>query len=351
MASLADSGGAGAASNAAILEKAVELAYQRNHELAYKFFVRAVENDPQNPSVLSLYGEFLAECGQIVEAKQVLQKCVEFGGNGTVYFSLGQLQDGLEAVTSFRCGIEALEQELANEDAQPTGDDANSPTETKRRAVASAYVRIGEVFMTELCFDENAEKICETCAQKAMEMGGVGNVEALHFAASVYLSMRLAEKAKVCINQAVDVIQRLADDGAEAEEETQISYDVRLGVAKVLMEVGEPGKATGVLETLLLENDNDIECWYLAEHAYMAVEESNTAEQYFKRAADMMKEVVKHNRASAGVDGQPKEFEQQENYLNDILKGLGAAKKASAVAKSKPVTREGRGEDTLMSED
>jgi hypothetical protein len=101
---------------------------------------------------LAMYAEFLAgSLGDVEEAKKVLESCVQCGGRGQVYFSLGQVQTGMDAVQSFRAGIEQLEHDPQNNEI-----------------IASAYCRICEVFMTDLCFEENAEQICVTCATKAL---------------------------------------------------------------------------------------------------------------------------------------------------------------------------------------
>jgi|EP00505_MAST-04D_sp_SCG-Rhode-Island_P004282 tetratricopeptide (TPR) repeat protein len=290
---------------ALLCERGGALAQEGNLELAYQFFGRAVTNAPNDPHVLAMYAEFLAgSLGDVEEAKKVLESCVQCGGRGQVYFSLGQVQTGMDAVQSFRAGIEQLEHDPQNNEI-----------------IASAYCRICEVFMTDLCFEENAEQICVTCATKAVELSvGGGRVEALHCWASVLISQQKTTEAKAEILKAFAILQDLEDDDEIIEVADVVEYEMRLNVSKVLIEVGCGSEASIVLEALLLESDADIEVWYCCGLAYRQQELYAEALPYLETAATMIQSLPGEDRAH---------MEEQVSTTVDEVKEKVAAAAAS----------------------
>ncbi len=298
MASLAGNGSADAKQFGLndLLARAFNYHHTGDFEMARRFYCRCIELEPDNFDVQVVYGEFLAEVGDVEEAKQIFADVCARGRdavNPSVMLSLAQLQSGKDAVATFEQGIVRLQQLL-----QAGNGDSG---ELKSR-IASAYCRVAEVYMTDLCFEPNAEQVCEASAKKALEYGGADNIEALYCAASVSLSQCKKNSAKEYIIKAASVLERSAEMDQEEVNDFDITYDLQLNVAKTLIEVGEPSKANSILERLLLVNDTDIELLFVTGICYNAIQEFGTAKQYLVKSKDVINKLKNSGEDYGGMD-------------------------------------------------
>lgn len=72
------------------------------------------------------------------------------------YLYMAQLHEGREALGHYEKGLELLQKKLAD------GADRTKEEEVAlRQRVCMAYCSIGELFLTDLCFDEDAETRCQ----------------------------------------------------------------------------------------------------------------------------------------------------------------------------------------------
>lgn len=72
------------------------------------------------------------------------------------YLYMAQLHEGREALGHYEKGIELLQRQL--------GGGAGETKEAEaalRQRVCMAYCSVGELFLTDLCFDEDAETRCQ----------------------------------------------------------------------------------------------------------------------------------------------------------------------------------------------
>lgn len=93
------------------------------------------------------------------------------GENGMKWMSLGQLCAAKEAMHCYRNGISVLERD----------------PEANRAELVRAYCASAELYMTDLCFEADAEKGCEAFLEKAIKLDS-DNAEALSAMASLRLS-------------------------------------------------------------------------------------------------------------------------------------------------------------------
>lgn len=70
------------------------------------------------------------------------------------------------------------------------------------------------------------------------------------------------------------------DDEDEDDEESLPVYAMRVSIAKLMLEVGQPVPAALILERLLLEDDTVPEVWFLIAAAYRDSSRLATARQY-----------------------------------------------------------------------
>ena len=260
----------------------------------------------------------MAEIGLVDEAKQIFKKMCNDSTqdvSASAIFSLAQLQSGKEASNTFEQGILALQTQLNSND----NDNNNNEAITKQ--IASAYCRIIEIYMTDLCFEQNAEQICVEAATKAVEYGGNDNAEALYCYANVSLSQCKNNIAKEYITKAADALQIAADKDQEEVNDFEISYDLQLNIAKVLIEVNEPSKASDILERLLLINDTDIELLFVAGICYNTLQEFNVSKQYLIKSKGIISQ-LKNSGEDYGDMNLERYLQQINNMLNTVNASL-----------------------------
>lgn len=287
-----------------------------------------------------------------------------------LWLYLGQLSSEQEALDAFRKGIQELEAcvRLLESKCQETQADMDtqdgpSPQESlqeTRRQLSNAFCTVAELFLTDLCFEENAEQQCEAAVLAAMkiEEDGEPMVDSLQTMASLRLSQGRGEEATKYILQAYSkmksgcealsaLVGLKKDDteegtNAQAAELTDVdaannlpSFDFRCQTAKLLMECATVLKAAQdnestvpkqladcsdaavqVLASLLAENDEVIEVWYLMGCAFAAASspDMDAAAQYWGRALELLRKMKDHLELIADDSAD----DEDENQLQDI---------------------------------
>jgi hypothetical protein len=331
-----------------VLEKRAELKVSvEDREGAFQDYQQALEilgNEPQ------------------VEYEQV---------RASLYLYIGQLQVGKDAVVAYEKGIECLQATLEQmqrdvETLEPSGmddeamvsddndnddDDESKPLDPKKalqetqRQLAAACCTAAEVYLTDLCFEENAEQECESFLNKAMllpDADGEPVIDALQTTASLRLSQNRGLEAVDFILRAFEKIrvgcEALASlvnvrDMPEPETATELSepeavrnlpgFEFRCQTAKLLIECAvvlkeeEPGDpresqctqaAVDVLGSLLAENDEVAEIWYLTGDAFAAMNPPNVelAAHYWETTEEMLTS-VKESMVQGSLEAESEE--------------------------------------------
>lgn len=268
-----------------------------------------------------------------------------------LYLYAGQLCMEQEALETYKKGIQSLEACLAltqrtTTDAAMADNDNNDDTEkVLNQKLSGAYCTVAELYLTDLCYDENAETECESYLDKALQIkdsDGEPMVDALQTMASLRLSqkprqleavpyiLRAYDKMKVG-SEALAALVGLAEnssDESEPKEEgaTELKevdaannlpeFEFRCQTAKLLLECAallkdsspaaaasaEPSQedqcisaAISVLGSLLAQNDEVVEIWYLAGCAFAAKRPplADPARFYLDRAMQMLQDIKK----------------------------------------------------------
>ena len=171
----------------------------------------------------------LLEMGELDRAREQFLDMlpqVEEGAKVEALFSLGQLSEGKEALSFYLQGI----QESTNNDL-----------------VSNAWSSIAELYMTDLCEEEEAEQACEDAILKALEHG---SAEAHRVAAELRLVQGKQDEAK---KHATHLVEMSAN----------ASYDSRLAITKIFIELQMYHEAIAFAEALLQEDDEVLDVWYL----------------------------------------------------------------------------------------
>jgi hypothetical protein len=273
----------------------------------------------------------------------------------SLYLYIGQLQAGQDAVDAYQKGIGCLQatleqmqrdfetlkpsrmdEPMVQGDNDDDDDDESKPVDPKtameetQRQLAAACCSAADVYLTDLCFEENAEQECESFLAKAMllpDVDGEPVIDALQTAASLRLSQTRGLEAVDFILRAFQKIrvgcEALASlvnvrDGPNPEQATELvepeavrnlpGFEFRCQTAKLLIECagvlkeekqGDPREAqctqaaVDVLGSLLAENDEVAEIWYLTGDAFAAMNPPNVelAAHYWETTEEMLTSV------------------------------------------------------------
>lgn len=210
--------------------------------------------------------------------------------------------------------------------------------------------------MTDLCYEEDAEQQCEEAVQAAMKFmdptDGEPLADSLQTMASLRLSQRRAKEAATlvlgayqkmkCGCEALSALVGLQKDDEVATQAVELvdvdaannlpGFEFRCQSAKILLECatvlkeeddGDASKiseqavqcsdaAIQVLGSLLAENDEVIEVWYLMGCAFAAAPDLDAAAQYWGRTLEMLLKLKES--LEMGIDD-----DEERDQLQDVI--------------------------------
>ena len=245
-----------------------------NCEAAANFYIQALEVDENDVRVLDAFGELLANVGDSERAIEVLRKSVTIDpeNGGSKYFYLGQMMNGHDSLNAYRKCIEVMSQ---------TGEEI---VEEKRERLISIYCLIGELFMTDLADEEGAEQDCEQAFQAALNIDDA-SVEALTGIATFHRMRLDVEESKIFCSKACQVIATIPGEELEAI----VPFSVRMRLAENLVDLEMVDEALDVLATLLEEDEEDIQSWFLTGCCHLVAKEKEEASECIKQAKRLLK--------------------------------------------------------------
>lgn len=234
-----------------LLEKASQLLEDREIEAAEKFTIRALESWGKNPKSLDLLANILLEKGDWEGAYAQFQEVLEITGSkgwATTHMSLGQMTTGLESASHYQKGIQLyLEQVTSNKLSEEELFDI-------KRKVSNGFVSLTELYLTDLCFEDDAENKCESYLSQAIDLDP-HNPEVLQALASVRLSQNRKEDAQECLTKSFEMWYN--------QEVLPPPHAGRLALARIMIEAELYDTALLVLEHLEKEDDQEVDVWYL----------------------------------------------------------------------------------------
>lgn len=280
-----------------------------------------------------------------------------------LYLNVGQLSLEDDALEAHELGIADLQRCIAQyyEEEQEddtimtvdTDTDANNTTTSLKdlqQQLAKAHVTVAELYLTDLCFAENAEQTCELHVQKAMELCNPPLVDALQVMTSLRLSQQ-KEGATTYILQVYDQLKTGCEAlatlvGLKEEDPTETSskkddeavefteidaadnlpgYEFRCQTAKLLLECASSSEnesttkqqcvqaAIHVLGSLLAEEDEVVEVWYLLGCAFDMMQQPthpDLAQHYWESALQMLLKVQEQLKQEVDYEDDDDVLEQ-----------------------------------------
>ncbi|KAF7720927.1 hypothetical protein EC973_005773 [Apophysomyces ossiformis] len=236
------------------------------YPMAHAFCKKALELEPTNPEILELTGQVELELSMFAEAREHMLAAIQQSPlkGYSKYMYLGQLSVEKEAIEAFQRGVDLMVEERRS---IPEGSEEADILSAK---IASALCSMTEIYLTDCCFEPEAEQRCEEYLQQAQQVDPQ-NPEVYQLLASVRLSQARNEEAAATLERSMDIwINK------DVGDPTIPIYDSRLALVKLLLEVGSFQRAFTVLERLQKENDQVVDLWYLYGWTYYCLGEDET---------------------------------------------------------------------------
>lgn len=270
-----------------------------NYEEASQSCQKVLELDAANVKALEMLASIHIENGSIPEAQAMLMRCVELCPDDGYpkYFSLAQLASGGEAVNFYQKGIMIMKKKL---ESPATASASETSQETPlHRVLSDAYCSVAELYMTDCCFEDDAENICKKSIESAVE-ADESNPDAHQCWANLHLVKGEIEASKAAISKSLSlwlpeyraIWEGKVPSGAN-ESFQPPGYDSRINTSKMLIELEMLDEANEVLEGLVAEDDEVVEIWYLlgwSHYLHGDVYKKNAA-FYFKKAQEVFKKI------------------------------------------------------------
>lgn len=183
--------------------------------------------------------------------------------------SLGQISDNLKSVEWYQSGIKDLKLQIDNLPSDsPEKQDLT-------RHYSNALCALTELYMTDCCDDVDAEARCVEYMTLALQTDPT-NPEVYSTNASVLLSQSRPQDARGQLEKGMDLwfVEAEADKPVILDPSWP-SFDSRLALSKLLIEVSAFERALGIIETCQAENDEDGEVWYLFGWCYWSMSQED----------------------------------------------------------------------------
>jgi hypothetical protein len=257
-------------------------------ELAAQFYTRAIDTKPSDQELFAhLYerlGESLVAASEPEKAMVAFKTSLAIKPSSSVFSQLGQLSTGPEALEYLNNGIAHLQ------------SSANPEDPATRSYTTSLHCSIAELFMTDLCDHPTAEASAEAAVTSALASALPTMPDALQAGANLRLSQNRGGEAVELILSAFGIMRAAVetmamggegdvDEATLAAIEALPDFAFRTQTAKLMIECasGVEGVsdaernelaegAISVLGSLMSENDEVVETWFLLGCAFMAIE-------------------------------------------------------------------------------
>lgn len=318
-----------------LLEKTEECMDNFDFEMAQLFCQRALDLEPTNLNTLDMLGNICAELGNEEKAKQVFLRAVALSPEEghSKYMYLGQVHSGMEAVQYFGKGIEAMLNALEKQTTPAAAAAAISLDDpgVTNKDISVAFCSIAEIFFTDLCMDDGAAEKCKEAIDKALQYDPE-NPEALQLMASYLFSIEKTQEGKEFLMRSVAAwlpsMQKKTDqtpcekqgDGAQdgdSLENVFPPYESRITTTKLLIEAEEYELATEILESLLEEDDEVVQVWYLLGWVFYLQVEKPEETEAFKDSARTYLTKAKKLYVKVKCDDSPM-LEHMEQLLAEL---------------------------------
>ncbi|CAG8436635.1 6370_t:CDS:2 [Ambispora gerdemannii] len=306
-----------------LLTKITTLIETCDFELAYTFCLRALAMESDNVAVLEATGAVELELEKFEEAREHFSKAISLSPSrgSSKYMYMGQLSENLDSINYFQTGIDLMTEELKSVSAASTSEEQEHHQALCRK-ISTALCSMTEIYLTDCCFESDAESRCESYLNRAIEIDK-SNPEVYQVLASVRLSQQRKEDAKLALENSINLWIN-AEPGMYSNA-IMPTYAARISLVKLLLELSQYNRALTVLDGLQKEDDEMIELWYLYGWSYycMGEDASNDEEKSsnWEDARDCLNTCKKlFNKFESDDDGICQHTQELLQTINAFLK-------------------------------
>jgi tetratricopeptide (TPR) repeat protein len=231
------------------------------YEEARDLSLRAVLLAPEDADIRYQLGSICLELGDFQGGFENIRLSLNLEPETTPdrFFAFAQLIPGREAVQVYEHGMKVYV------------ESGSGSSEVKRK-VSTACCAAAEIFMTDLCDDEDAEIQCGGWLERALSTDPT-NPEVFRVLADLRMCQEKPQEAREFVLRACQLwseeLERLINPSENESVELLAeipSYESRISAAKILIELGDSDlieQAVNLLEQLLKEDDSVLMTWYL----------------------------------------------------------------------------------------
>jgi len=277
---------------AALLAKAQELVVQCDYDLALQFVDRVLEREENNVEARELKGVVEMESGDVDKAKEIFLSLVPPSPTApdpappSAHLYLAQLfsdDDPSTALQHYQTAVSALVAKLGSKGKEKADETAAALEEEQevRNMVVRACCSMVDIWMTDLCFEPEAETSCEEILKQALATDA-DNTEALLSLASVRMSQQRPDEAEQCVRKVWSTWEEIAaDDPAHPAPSTLLSF------SRLCLELHLFDLCLSSISRTLEMDDQEVEAWYLEGWCFWLLAQGEDGE---KSREDMTKE-------------------------------------------------------------
>jgi len=287
-------------------------------EYATSCFHEALLLEPTNTNLMDALADLKMQLGDVGSAAQLLEESTRLAPevNCIKWMFLAQLSRGEKSAHCFRTGIRLQSALLDGLVSTDLSVENQVNIKELKESILSAYCGIAELYMTDLCYELNAEESCETAIMNALLLDSE-NLEALQTLASLRISQsRSVDAAAILSPLAARILiavrryqaRSLRDDLIAIEEYScdnsaaVPSPEFCIAFTKLLLEVCEQNiefaeQAQVILEHLLALDDEQPEAWYLLGMAHLSKHrvDQDAAEEVFGQCLALLEQLGKES--------------------------------------------------------
>jgi tetratricopeptide (TPR) repeat protein len=340
-----------------IIEKGHELMGRAQPAMAARFFLKALEQRSEDTSIMDTLADCFLGMGDARSALPLIERSIELAPESSPYkyLYMAQLEEGHESLASFQTAIRVftkLREENGGDGSSVFNMEVENGNGGKKavgtnKELAKAYCGIAELYLTDLCDEEDAEQQCESALMTALEHDK-DNLDAKQTLASMRISQCNPVEACTVIEGVFDEVFTLVKDAqnkpildmvSEAEKAENNSNSNNSGerdvpdpafllqTCKLMIECAPDKpelavKALDLLELLLNQSDEDPELWFVMGMGAMACEpkEADQAKEAFERSRALIEKAIERaeEEEEEEADGEGGVEEQWQGYLDLI---------------------------------
>ena len=223
------------------------------------------------PTTFAVNAEIHLALGDVDSARQCFAAAAQLDPNGALvsadpWLWLAQLceEGGQKSIEYFEKGCEVLKNEIEvlRESLTQDGDDEGlTIIEERGSRLANALCGMAEVYMTDLSWELDAETKCEAYVTEAVAVCPERlSASPLQTLASVRISQERLDEAQEALKRSMSI---WIDIPAEIENDARPDFATRVSLSRLLMEVEVEMEAFRVVEGLVRDDDQSVECNYL----------------------------------------------------------------------------------------